>query len=93
MISEHVCGNLCGRFAVGHLITFQHREFLRSNFSRLFSDRWMCKRADTEILKPIGKANTNPTISRLKLATKAKIEEILKTKLPKRCMRCGEKTV
>ncbi len=88
-----MCGALCGRYAVGHLIRFQHREFLRNNFARLFSDRWVCKKPESEVLKPIGKASTNPTVSRVKLATKAKIEEILRTRLPKGCRRCGERKV
>ncbi len=93
LIAIHTCSVMCSRFAVGHLITFQHREFLRNNFARLFADKWTSKKQDKEVLKPIGKSNTNPTISKLKLAAKAGIENILESKLPAACPTCGNKMV
>jgi hypothetical protein len=92
IIVTHTCGTYCNHFSISQLITFQHREFLRSNFARLFADRWI-KKSDKEILKPIGKASTNPNISKLKLAAKTSVEEILKSKLAKACSKCNESLV
>ena len=66
---------------------------MRNNFARLFADKWITKKLDTDVLKPIGKANTNPTISKLKIITKASIEDILKNKLVTDCKECGDKMV
>ena len=53
----------------------------------------MNKKGEFEVLKPIGKTQTNPTISKIKLATKANVEEILKSKLSFQCEQCNEKIV
>lgn len=89
-----MCSATCLKYAVSHLITFQHREFLRNNFARLFGDRWNAKKLESEIIKPIGKNCTNPTISKLKLNAKTGIEEILGQSMKiAECPKCHTKVV
>ena len=95
-MAQHVCSSLCANYAISHLITFRHREFLKAGFTRLFADRILDKRiykALPGVLKPEAKPVTNVALSQLKLGAKKRIEEILRSKLPLDCPQCHEPTV
>ncbi len=96
ILVQHSCGALCQNYAISHLITFRHREYLRSNFTRLFSERVLDRRIYKSLdmkPKPDTKAALSPILSQIKQTTARRVEDIVKTKLGSECEDCKEEYV
>jgi len=100
IITQHICGSLCSFYSVGHLISFKNKEYLRTDFIRLFVNNVFDKRIfnnfQTNIAKPEdSKAYSSTVLSQFEIANTKKVEDYIKGKLKmlNYCPACQEKTV
>ncbi len=92
ILVQHSCGAACQNYAVSHMITFRHREYLRNNFTRLFADRVIDRRifkSMSAVTKPDVRAGVNPILSMIRQTTAKRVEEIVSAKLANECGDCG----